>query len=63
MLISDEQFLEAGVLKAHLVGDLAVIQEIPLEGRPEAAGAAAPVEHVAQDKGRHIRGLEPEGAA
>ena len=52
VLIGDEQFLEAGVLEPHLVGDLAVIKEIPLEGRPDGAGAAPPVEHIAQDKGR-----------
>ena len=43
VLISDEQLLEPGVLDPHQVGDLAVIEDIPLHraGRWSPAGCAS----------------------
>jgi hypothetical protein len=36
VLIVDEQLLQLRILQAHVIGDLAVVQDIPLKGGPAA---------------------------
>src|SRR5262249_36842389 len=55
VLIAEEQLLKLRVLRADIVRDLAVVEDVPLQGGADLDRAALPAPHVAELERSQVR--------